>query len=184
MVLGALVHEADNGLGVDQLRAGQGRGEGEVLEEPDQEEEQLVVSQLLAEAVSLAQREGDEPLVPPQLAGRGINEPLGVEQLGRLPVLRVVHDPGNVGVDRGPGREVVAVALDVLSGVVGRGVGDAGVPEHLVDEGVSEGHPRPVLQRGLAATDHVVNLLLDPPLDLWVSDEIVDGECDDGGGGL
>ena len=36
LILGTLVHEAHDGLGVDQLRAGQGSGEGEALEQTNQ----------------------------------------------------------------------------------------------------------------------------------------------------
>ena len=43
LVGGALVEEAHNRLYVDQLWAGQRRGEGEVLQQPGQEEEELVV---------------------------------------------------------------------------------------------------------------------------------------------
>ena len=43
LIGGALVEEAHNGFYVDQLWAGQRRGEGEVLQQPGQEEEELVV---------------------------------------------------------------------------------------------------------------------------------------------
>ena len=103
MVLGALVHEAHDGLCVDQVWAGQGCGEGEALEQTNQKQEQLVVSQLLAEAVPLAECEGDKSLVFLEFSRVSINEPLGVKLLWRLPMFRVIHDPGNVGVDGGPG---------------------------------------------------------------------------------
>ena len=74
--------------------------------------------------------------------------------------------------------------LHVLCCGVGGGVGDAGVPQNLVDKGVSVGHAGLVLQGRLATPDNVVNLLLDPLLDLWVPDEIVDGESDYGRRGL
>ena len=97
----------------------------------------------------------------------------------------VVHDPGHVGVHRGPLGQEVAVEGDVLGGGVGRGVGDAGVAQHLVDHGLHVRHPRPVLQlRGAAPLQHGVNLRLDPGLDGGEARHVVDGEGEDGGGGL
>ena len=93
LVLGTLVHEAHDGLGVDQLRAGQGRGEGEALEQTNQKQKQLMVSQLLTKAVSLAERERDESLIFLEFSRLCINKPLGVELFWRLPMFWVVHDP-------------------------------------------------------------------------------------------
>ena len=103
MVVGALVCEAHDGLNVDHAGAGQGGGEGKALEQTNQEEEQLVVRQLLAQAVALAEGEGNESLVFLEFSRLCINKPFGVKLFWRLPMFRVIHDPGNVGVDGGPG---------------------------------------------------------------------------------
>ena len=62
-MLGAVVHEAHDWLGVDHARAGQGRGEGEALEQTNQEEKKMVVCQLLAEAVALTEGERNESFI-------------------------------------------------------------------------------------------------------------------------
>ena len=117
-----------------------------MLEEAGEEEKYLVVCELLARAVSLAHQEGDAPLILPELARHGGQEPVGVEQLRGLPVVGVVHDPGDVGVHGGPSRDVPPVEHNVLRGGVGDGVVETGVSQDLVDDGLGVGHPRSVLQ--------------------------------------
>ena len=154
LVLRALVHEAHDGLDVDHAGVGKGGGECEALEEPGEKEKYLVVSQLLTQAVSLPHQEGNASLLLPEQPSLGVQEPLRFELFRLLPVVWVVHDPGDVGVDRGACRDVVAVEDDVLRGGVGDGIGEAGVSQDLVDDGLHVRHLRSVLQHCTPTPHH------------------------------
>ena len=125
--------------------------EAELLQEPRQEQEQLVLRQLLAQAVALPHQEGDAALVLAKTPGP-VQKPLRHEGLRLHPVGRVVHDPPDVGVDGGAGGQGVAGAGQghLLSGGMRRGVHDARVAQHLVDDRVGVGHRRPVLEQRCA----------------------------------
>ena len=148
------MHEAHDGLDVDHAGVGEGGGEGEGLQEPREEEEDLVVSQLLTQAVSLAHQEGNTSLLLPELPSHGVQEPLRLELLRLLPVVGIVHDPGDIGVHRGPGRDGEAVEDDVLRGGVRDGVVEAGVSQYLVDDGLHVRHQRSVLQHSAPPPHH------------------------------
>ena len=87
------MHEANNGLNVDLLWTGQRSREMKVLQKACEEEEDLVLSQLLTQAISLANQEWDEAIIFGKLASLSIDESHRIECLRSLPVLRVVHDP-------------------------------------------------------------------------------------------
>ena len=148
------MHEAHDGLDVDHAVVGEGGGEGEVLEEPGEKEKYLMVSQLLTQAVSLPHQEGNTSLLLPELSSHRLQEPLRLELFRLLPVVGIVHDPGDIGVHRGPGRDGEAVEDDVLRGGVGDGVVEAGVSQYLVYDGLHVGHQRSVLQHGAPPANH------------------------------
>ena len=97
-VVGAGVKEANLWHNVDHLRVGEGGGEGEGLQEPGQEEEELVLGELLTKAISLSHKERDTPIVLLEVSS-GVQESVGVEVLRFVPVLWVVHDVRGVGKD-------------------------------------------------------------------------------------
>ena len=143
--LWALVHEANDRVNVDVAGVGQDRGEAELLQQAGQEEEEFVLGKVLAEAVPLTHQKWDAPLVLPEGAV-SVQEALGHEPAGLGPVGRVVHDPPHIGIDGSALGQGETFQLDSLGGGMGRGVDNAGVAQHLVDEGVHVRHPNPVLK--------------------------------------
>ena len=97
-VVGTGVEKANLWHDVDHVRVGEGGGEGEGLQEPGQEEEQLVLGELLTEAIPLSHKERDAAIVLLEVS-LGVKETAGVEVLRLVPVLWVVHDVRGVGID-------------------------------------------------------------------------------------
>ena len=185
LVVWAGVEEPHHRVETDEVGPGERGGEAEPLQDPGEEEEELVVRQLLARAVPLAHQKGNAPLRPHESPASRVQEPVRIEPFRLLPICRIIHDKRDVCVDRGAGGQVVAVELEVLCGGVGRGVCDAGVAQHLVNHGLGVGHGRSVLQRGLSLPPHHgQNLRCKPLLHGRVADQVLECEAEDGGGGL
>ena len=178
------MHEANNGFNADLLWSGEWGGEREALEETNKKEEYLMLSQGLTKTISLANQEWNESVVLEELASVGVNESLRVELFRSVPVIGVVHDPGDISVDWSSRWQLVTMELHILGGGVRNGVVETGVPQHLVDEGVSVGHVVPVLQGGAALSKNFLNLLNNSLLDVRISDHVEDGEGEDSGGCL
>ena len=98
-ILGTLLHEAHNWFNVDQVRTGQWGGECKVLQETSQEQKYLVLSQLLTEAISLTNQKWDTSLILSEQSSLLVNKSVWVELLRFVPVLRVIHNPGDIGID-------------------------------------------------------------------------------------
>ena len=77
-----------------------------------------MLCKLLAQAVSLTNKEGNTALILPELSAL-INKSLWVKLFRVVPVLRIIHYPGHIGIDVGTSRQGVAVELYFLCGCVG-----------------------------------------------------------------
>ena len=58
-----------------------------------------MLSQLLAKAISFTNQEWDTSLILSELASLLVNKSVRVELVRSVPVLRVIHNPGDIGVD-------------------------------------------------------------------------------------
>ena len=90
-VVGTGVEKANLWHDVDHLRVGESGGEGEGLQEPGQEEEELVLGELLTKAISLSHKKWNATVVLLEVS-LDVKEAVGVEVLRLVPVFRVVHD--------------------------------------------------------------------------------------------
>ena len=91
VVVGTGVEKTNLWHDVDHARVGEGGGEGEGLQHPGQEEEQLVLGELLTKAISLSHKKRNAAVVLLEVS-LGVKEAVGVEVLRLVPVFRVVHD--------------------------------------------------------------------------------------------
>ena len=93
------MQEAHDGLGRDPVGALRGL-KVKLLEQPREEQEELVQCQGLPNAKPLAQHEGDTALILAELA-LSRQEAVRPERIRVYPVVLAMHDLPDIGIDRG-----------------------------------------------------------------------------------
>ena len=124
LVLWTGVDEPNPRLRVD-FGAVAARGEkAEALKEAGKEKKELMLCQGLSRAISFSNEEGDAMLILDKLSI--LNKPVGIKLFRFMPVVGVIVDPPDIGVDRCALSDDMALDLHILSGRVGCGVHEAG----------------------------------------------------------